>query len=252
MPSRAFWDERRDREIAFGVHHVGRNDIAMRDIHAHLLAAGFAPLRRPLADAELPKWRSVYIDLMTAAYIRDLFGLPSEALAAKIAAISGYLGECHFHALRQPHSERNPFVTTVFADAYATAADEEGLPLYLQLQGQAALRRLGTEDRLRLQIGNMVERMAPLADAYGPFDLISISNIADWMTDAQFGAFVVQAHSCLAPGGALLARTATGSTMIREVMAARMQFDPAFDAKLLEVERGPWFRTIAVGFRALV
>ena len=59
-------------------------------------------------------------------------------------------------------------------------------------------------------------------------------------------------RSCLAPGGALLARTATGSAMIREVMETGMATDPAFDAKLLEVERGPWFRTIAVGFRALV
>jgi S-adenosylmethionine-diacylglycerol 3-amino-3-carboxypropyl transferase len=252
VPSRAFWDERRDNEIAFGIHHVGRNDIAMRDIQAHLLAAGFAPLRRPLADADLPKWRSVYTDLMTAPYVRDLFGLPSEALAAKIAAISGYLGECHFRALQQPYAERNPFVTTVFADAYATAAGEDGLPLYLQLRGQAALRQLGTEDRLRLHTSNMVERMVPLADAYGPFDLISISNIADWMTDVQFGALVIQARSCLAPGGALLARTATSSTMIREVMATGMTTDPDFDAELLEVERGPWFRMIAVGFRALV
>jgi S-adenosylmethionine-diacylglycerol 3-amino-3-carboxypropyl transferase len=249
-PSQAFWDARRDREIAFGVHHVGRNDVIMHDIHERLLAAGFAPLRRPLVDADLPKWRSVYADLMTAAYIRDRFGLPSEALAAKIAAISAYLGECHFEALRLPQPERNPFVTTVFSNSYATAAGEQGLPLYLQGHGQAALRRLGTNNRLRLHAGNLGERMAPLASEHGPFELISISNIADWMTDLQFGAFVAQARDCLAPGGALLARTATGSAMIRDVMADRMAIDPAFDAELLEVERGPWFRTIAVGFRA--
>jgi hypothetical protein len=92
--------------------------------------------------------------------------------------------------------------------------------------------------------------MAPLAAQYGPFDLISISNIADWMTDVQFGAVVAQAQGCLAPGGALLARTATGSSMIAEVMASRMETDRAFDTRLLDIERGPWFRTIAVGFRA--
>jgi hypothetical protein len=32
----------------------------------------------------------------------------------------------------------------VFDNGYATAAGEDGLPLYLQQQGQAALRRLGT------------------------------------------------------------------------------------------------------------
>jgi hypothetical protein len=30
---------------------------------------------------------------MTPAYIRELFGLPSEALAARIAGIAGTLGE---------------------------------------------------------------------------------------------------------------------------------------------------------------
>ena len=68
--------------IAFGVQHVGRNDISMHDICAQLRAAGFDPLERTLEDADLPAWKAVYTGLMTADYIRQLFGLPSEALAA--------------------------------------------------------------------------------------------------------------------------------------------------------------------------
>jgi S-adenosylmethionine:diacylglycerol 3-amino-3-carboxypropyl transferase len=196
----------------------------------------------------LPAWKTVYTNLMTPAYMLNLFGLPSEALAAKIAGIAGLLGECHFHALQQPYPEHNPFVTTVFANAYAAAAGEAGLPLYLQLDGQAALQRLGAQERLRLHAGNIVEQMAPLAAAYGPFDLISISNIADWMNEAQFGATVTRAGECLRPGGALLARTATGRPMIVEVMAQYMQMDHLFNDELQQIERGPWFRTIAVGF----
>ncbi|MBI1876930.1 MAG: DUF3419 family protein [Chloroflexi bacterium] len=243
-----FWEARREREVAFGIHHVGRNDVGMHDIQDGLRAAGFEPLQHPLQDEELPAWRAVYTELITAAYIRDLFGLPSEELAAKIASIAGYLGECHFHALRQPHSEHNPFVTTVFANAYATAADEAGFPLYLQMDGQAALQRLGTRERLRLHSGNILEQMTPLAAAYGPFDLISLSNIADWMNEAQFGATVRQARECLRSDGALLARTATGRPMIGEVMGQHMHMDHKFNAELQRVERGPWFRTIAAGF----
>jgi S-adenosylmethionine:diacylglycerol 3-amino-3-carboxypropyl transferase len=221
----------------------------MADIRAGLRAAGFDPLGRPLRDDELPAWRAVYSGTMTPGYIRDLFGLPSEALAEKIAGIAGLLGECHFRALRQPHPERNPFVTTVFAASYALAAGEDGLPLYLQAQGHDALRRLGADGRLRLHAGNLIELMPALAASHGPYHLISISNIADWMTDEQFAAVVERACACLAPGGALLARTATGRTMIADVIGRRMRTDRALDAELPHVERGPWFRTIAAGFR---
>jgi hypothetical protein len=220
----------------------------MHDIQERLRAAGFDPLGSPLRADDLRAWKRVYTELLTPPYIHNLFGLPSEGLAAKIAGIAGYLAECHFHALRQPHPERNPFLTTAFANAYALAAGEEGFPLYLQTEGQAALRRLGTRKRLRLYPGNIVEQMGLLADVEGPFDLISISNIADWMSEEQFGAVVAQAKSCLALGGALLARTATGKSMIMEVMAQQLRPDEEFNAHLRQVERGPWFRTIAVGF----
>jgi S-adenosylmethionine:diacylglycerol 3-amino-3-carboxypropyl transferase len=249
-PSRAFWDARREQDITFGVQHVGRNDVLMYNIVARLQAAGFAPLQRPLRDDELPAWQAVYREVMTPAYILDLFGLPSEGLAARIAGAANHLSACHFRALQNPNAERNPFVTLVFAGAYATAAGEDGLPLYLQMQGQEVLRRLGVRERLRLRVGNMLEQMTVLAQAHGAFDLISLSNIADWMSDAQFTGVVTQAREGLREGGALLARMGTGSRMIVDVMAQQLHLDDAFNAELLRVERGPWFRTIAVGFRA--
>lgn len=245
--TRTFWDTRRERELAFGLHHVGRNDVMMHDIQAGLHTAGFAPLQRPLSDAELPVWQSIYTELFTPAYVVELFSFP-EALAAKFSSLAYLLGDCHFHALRQPQPEHNPYITTVFANAYAAAAGEDGFPLYLQEQGQTALRRLGTRERLRLHAGNLLEQMPMLAAAYGPYDLISLSNIADWLNETQFGAVVAQAKACLNPGGALLARTATGQPMIQQVMAQHLHTDSSFNQELAHIERGPWFRTIAVGF----
>jgi S-adenosylmethionine:diacylglycerol 3-amino-3-carboxypropyl transferase len=246
-PTRLFWDARREQELAFGLHHVGRNDVGMHDIQASLQAAGFKPLQHPLQENDLPAWGAVYTELFTPAYILDLFSLPSEGLAAKIADIAGLLGECHFRALQQPHPERNPFVTTVFANTYASAAGESGFPLYLQTQGQAALRRLGTGERLRLHAGNLLEQMPTLAAAHGPYDLISLSNIADWLNEDQFSAVVSRAKACLQPGGVLLARTATGQPMIQQVMGQHLHTEAAFNQELARIERGPWFRTIAVG-----
>ena len=100
---------------------------------------------------------------MTPTYIQSAFGLQSIALAGKIAGIAGYLGECHFHAVRAVNAMRNPFVTTVFANRYADEAGEQGFPLYLQDNGQAALRRSGSTDRLHLHVGNILEVMTQVA-----------------------------------------------------------------------------------------
>lgn len=247
--TRAFWDAAQEREIAFGIQHVGRNDSLMHALQERLQAAGFAPLQRPLAEAALPAWKRVYTDLMTPGYIREVFGLPSEGLAARIAGIAGYLGECHFRALQAAEADRNPFLTTVFANAYATAAGEAGWPLYLQPHGWAAVRRLGAH-RLHLLAGSIFEQMSDLAGRHGRFDLVSISNIADWLTDEQFSAVVAQTRECLSDGGALLARTGTGSPMILEVMGRHLRSDAEFNQQLAQIERGPWFRTIAAGRRA--
>ena len=64
----------------------------MHDVQDRLRAADFKPLQQALRDVDLPVWRAVYTDLMTPAYMRELFGLPSEALAARIAGIAGSLG----------------------------------------------------------------------------------------------------------------------------------------------------------------
>ena len=245
----AFWDARRAQDIAFGLHQVGRNDVGMDDIQREVAAAGFAPLVRPLTEAELPAWTAVYTGLMTPGYIQTLFGLPSEALAAKIAGMADHLGLAHGRALQQSHPERDPYVTTVFANSYATAAGEAGLPLYLQEQGQASLRRLGTHTRLRLHQGNLLEQMVPLATTYGLFDLISLSNIADWMNEAQFEATILKARDCLRPGGALLARMAANDFPMAETMSRHLRVDPMLNTELLEIERGPWWRNVTAGFR---
>lgn len=247
--TRLFWDERRERDLAFGIHHVGRNDVAMHDIRNDLRDAGFAPLVTPLDAHELPRWKKVYEIRMTPDYIQELFGLPSRGLSERISQIAGYLGECHFHALRQSQADHNPFLTTVFRGTYAEAtAGEDGLPLYLQAEGQAALHHLGISGRLHLHTGNILHWMSSIAAENGGFDLISISNIADWMSDSEFASVIGSVKSCLNPGGALLARTATPNHMIETVMARQLSVDPEYNAELQRIERGPWFRIISVGF----
>lgn len=247
--TRGFWDERRPSEIAFGLHHVGRNDKMMHDLQAGLRAAGFAPLQRPPLDQELVAWQSVYKTIGTPTYMHALFRLPNAEFADKVAGLAPTIAEAHFRALQQPAPQRNPYLTTVFADSYAVAAGEEGYPLYLQMTGQAALRRLGVAERLRLHVGNIVEHLPRLSAQHGLFDLISLSNIADWMTITQLTAVLTAVKGALAPGGAVLMRTANPALSLVAVMQQQMHMDAALNTTLQQVERGPWFRTIVAGFQ---
>jgi S-adenosylmethionine:diacylglycerol 3-amino-3-carboxypropyl transferase len=104
------------------------------------------------------------------------------------------------------------------------------------------------EHRLQLHHGNILEKRATLGAAHGPYDLLSLSNIADWMNEAQLTAMLGQAKAALVPGGSVLVRTANSSSSLLTVMAQQLQTDAALNAALPQIERGPWFRTIAAGF----
>lgn len=245
-----FWATRRETEIAFGLHHVGRNDRIWHDVQQGLRTGGFDPIRRPPTDGERAAWTAVYSEVMTVDYVREVMTIAGETFAARVAGQAAVLAGYHADALNQPQPECNPYLTTVFDNRYATAAGEAGLPLYLQPQGQAALKQIGTRERLRLHAGNIIELMTPLAADAGGFHLISLSNITDWMSDEVFSGLLAKVRACLKPGGGLLARKATGGYTLTKVMQQHLQVDPAFNAELLQIERGPFWRDIAVGFRS--
>lgn len=247
--ARAFWDARREQEIAFAVHHVGRNDCLMQDLVAALAEAGIAPLQDDPATINDAQWQAVYEQVFTLAQIQHRFRFPNPAVAVRLAALSPHLAARHLWAVRQPEANANPYLTTVFTGRYAGAGGEAGLPRYLQHDGQAALRALGIASRLALHQGNLLDLMPQLAAQGGAYDLISLSNIADWMDEAQVRSLVAAACACLQPGGALLIRAANPAAPIQPVVAALMERDPALDAALPTIERGPWFRTVIAGFR---
>lgn len=245
--SRAYWDERRHHEIAFGVQHVGRNDTLMHDVQEALTTAGL--LHRPLEESDLEAWLDVYRAVMSVAHMSEVFGLP-EPVMVRLATLAPNVGACHFRAIRQPDAELNYFVTTALRNRYATATGETGYPLYLQQEGQDALRGLGIRNRLHLEAGNMIQQMPTLVEQFGAFDLISISNIADWMSEEQITGIVQMALNALAPGGALLGRLAgSGRTLLADVIARHMATDDALNVRLPQIERAPWFRSITAGFK---
>ena len=69
------------------------------------------------------------------------------------------------------------------------------------------------------------------------------------MSHEVLSGLMAKARDCLQPGGTLLARKATHGYILTEVMPQHLRLDPAFNAKLLQIERGPFWHDIAVGFR---
>ena len=246
--ARAFWDERRANEIAFGIQHCGRDAVVMADIRANLRKHGFVPLEKPLNGKELPAWQAAYVEIMTPDRLREL--LPDAAAAERLASDIPRLAELHFRALMRRDARLNYFLTAALEGRYADTAGEEGLPLYLQYEGQEALRRLGSRERLKLHAGGIVEQAKVLAPKVGGFDLISISNLADRMDETQLAAAIADLQACLTPGGAVLLRTIRDGPTIAAATAQHLIVDEAFNTQLADTERGPWFRTIAAGFRA--
>ena len=221
----------------------------MHKVQASLAAAGFDPFRLPLTEADLPEWQAVYRAVMTQDYFRHTFGLPTDAAAAKLADLAPRVAECHFRALQAPGADGNYFLTTALANCYALDHGDDGLPAYLQAGGQAALHRPGRLARLHVHVGSIFDQARAIAADSGAFDLISISNIGEWLDDATFATAVTGLREQLVPGGALLIRTASASTRIIDLMAGILTVEPAFNAELSRVERGPWFRTIGAGLR---
>ena len=85
--------------------------------------------------------------------------------------------------------------------------------------------------------------------AAGEFPQPAEQAIRRTLGDEQMNAMVESAKANLSDGGALLIRTATGRTTLVEAMRPYLQVDDAFNAELAQVERGPWFRVTAAGFK---
>ncbi len=248
--SQRFWDARVDNEIAFGIHFSGRNDVLMREVQKSVHAAGLKPFEQTFTDDQRAAWIAAYKGIMTGTYFKNTFGLPTEEAALKLASLAERTAMCHLQALEKPDAAHNYFLTTALANTYALPTGEAGLPGYLQEHAQVALNAGGKIDRLQLRAGNVLEQAVALNRESGPFDLISISNIVEWMGQDQFGGLVAQLGQCLKPQGALLARSVSDNRMIVEGIAKHMRIDESLNQRLVSVERGPWFRNIAVGFAA--
>lgn len=101
-----------------------------------------------------------------------------------------------------------------------------------------------SEKRWKLLQGNVMEWFSQHKETY---DLVSISNIADFMSAQQWEGVVEAGKKLLNQGGYLLSRRAHGSWSQPEIMAKHLEVDPQLTEVLKKLERDKLYGDVVAG-----
>lgn len=89
-----------------------------------------------------------------------------------------------------------------------------------------------------------------LAEEHGPFDLLDLSDVLDWLPMPERRAALRKAASVLSEGGVLLARRLNGDGSLSDLMRRHLVVDRALSAELFEQERSFLYAEVVAGFSA--
>ena len=81
------------------------------------------------------------------------------------------------------------------------------------------------------------------------FDLISLSNIMDWMSSADIASLMVQLQNEMKSGTIVLYRQLNNETDLEADFGDSFEFDPVLGVRLLEAERSLFYSSVHVGKR---
>jgi len=230
------WDERLDWEVAFGLGHVGQSEIINHDIQVALSEANYDPLHH--ADRLSLARDPVFLSCFKKVYSYNNFSRRFSNLHIDTKAMDEMV-QRHLDVLGRPNLGENYFFHYYYTNYHIDK--EKGLPLYLQEQEQEKIRLFGaTTDRLDIHIGDVTEIAPRLYNARNrPYDVISISNILDWIPESSAPEFVEVFFPLLSEGGVLIARheTKSRSYFADLLKKTSFRFEPEFNKELFASER---------------
>lgn len=87
------------------------------------------------------------------------------------------------------------------------------------------------------------------APSFAPFDLVQLSNVLDWMDDADCQRLAARLASELRPGAVVLWRQLNDARPLRAYFTPAFTFDPARDRRLLAAERSLFYDHVHAGIR---
>ena len=202
-------------------------DLVLPEAGWRALLRGEVALARAL---DCPYWPAAFRIFFADALLHAMFG----PAATQNAAPGTY--PAHFQAalergLRAPDRADNYFLHHILLGCYL----EHALPPYLSLRP--------TAPRFTLVHGHVHD-----ARDLGRFDLISLSNITDWM-NAEELARLATALENLRPGARVLFRQLNSTTDLTRVFGRSLAFDVAAGRRLLAADRSLFYSAIHVATR---
>ncbi len=239
--SRLYWDAR-PRQIAAGVHAIGRTERGI---------ARIAPLLRFVAAADVRRLRASRSLADQQAIARDLFRRPivRAALAAIFNPLSGrlllrdpvYYGEARRDA---PGYLRDRVVTTLthhrFDDCFVLSLflnghlrDSQSLPIDLGEDAYAIVQR--RLDRLTFVESCILDYLQRQPAA--SFDAFSLSDLGGYLTVAEFGTLLERVERAGTAGATVCIREYISSPTIRARWPAALVRRPEIESRLLETDR---------------
>jgi S-adenosylmethionine-diacylglycerol 3-amino-3-carboxypropyl transferase len=148
-------------------------------------------------------------------------------------------------ALAQADAPKNPYLSHLLRGRYGALDRCEALPDYLLPERYALLEQ---------SAGKVVCETADLAGALalhpGPYDLIELSNILDWSSQAETRALAAPVLEHLAPGGFLLVRQLNNVRPLPTSWVKGLDFDPALERALHSFDRSFFYSAVRVGRKA--
>jgi S-adenosylmethionine-diacylglycerol 3-amino-3-carboxypropyl transferase len=178
-------------------------------------------------------WYAAFDMFFCDTLLDSMFG-PAATQHAQKGSYSVYFRKIIENGFLRSNAKNNYFLHHIFLGHYIDR--KNSLPIYLQ----APIRNL--EFRF---INSPIEKIKDFKD----FDLVSLSNIMDWMPQNKITALIKTLNHTCNPGSAVIYRQLNNTSRLEKQFASDFKFDRKLSDQFLAADRSLFYSNISVGFR---
>ena len=147
-------------------------------------------------------------------------------------------------ALAQEGAPANPYLSHALRGRYGALDQNTALPDFLWPDRYERLSQ--SVGKITCFTGRVAEALAAHP---GPYQLVMLSNILDWSSEAEAESMARPVLDALAPGGYLLVRQLNNVRPLPRSWLTSLDFDPALERELLAADRIFFYSAIRVGHK---
>jgi len=233
----AFDDGTFERLFSFWRGFLERFVIAREDIQR--LFEGDRAVAEAMVGADL--WPASFELAFHQRLLLAVFG-PDAIQHAPPGSYPRYFQARFEWALSQPDAPANPYLSHALRGRYGALDQNSALPDFLLPDRY---------ERLSQSVGKVTCHTGRVAEALaanpGPYQLIMLSNILDWSSEADAESMARPVLDALAPGGFLLMRQLNNVRPLPRSWMTSLDFDPTLERELLAADRSFFYSAIRVG-----